>query len=114
MRRRNNFIFAQRRSAYIICFIGPDRFLSWITTSTDTPIFDTAVREQVTLLAPSFETRDRYVKAAAFRGYLQAQWQAANMTVLHYDFVSLVQSQSKGFEQVKAFIDRGGLKRKER
>jgi predicted type IV restriction endonuclease len=83
-------------------------------TSTDTPIFDTVVREQVMRLAQSFDIEDRYTKTVLFCAYLQAQWQTANITAMYYDFGAIVQSQSESFEQVKAFIDRGGARQKRR
>ena len=95
---------------HLLYWSGSFSFLD--ATSTDTPIFDTAVREEVMRLAPSFNIQDRYMKATAFCNYLQSQWQAGNMTAIYYDFVSILQSQSETFEQVKAFIDRGGPRRK--
>lgn len=97
---------------HLLYWSGSFSFLD--ATSTDTPIFETAVREQVMNLAASFGTEDRYVKATVFRNYLQAQWQRANLTAAYYDFGSIVQSQSEGFEQVKDFINRGRSKRKGR
>jgi hypothetical protein len=95
---------------HLLYWSGSFPFLD--ATSTDTPIFDTAAREPVRSLAESFDIKDRYIKAAAFRSYLQARWQAANMTIAYYDFISIVQSVNEGFEQVKNFIDRGGPRRK--
>jgi hypothetical protein len=76
-------------------------------TSTDTPIFENDLREQITKLAPSFEIRDRYKRADAFRTYLQRQWQLANINVPYFDLVSIIQSQNASFKSVKDFIDRG-------
>lgn len=90
---------------HLLYWSGSFSFLD--ATSTDTPIFDTGVREQVMRLAQSFVIEDRYAKAVSFRTYLQAQWQAVNLTTVYYDFGAIVQSQSQSFEQVKAFIDRG-------
>lgn len=77
-------------------------------TSIDTPIFDQGVRERVVDLAASFEIRDRYEKAVAFRNYLENQWQLANIGASYYDFVGLLRSQGDSFDSVRHVVERGG------
>jgi hypothetical protein len=75
-------------------------------TSTDTPIFDELARAEVTRLAASFETSQRYQRADCFRKYLENQWHLANINALYFDFASLIQSQADTFASVKQFLDR--------
>jgi hypothetical protein len=76
-------------------------------TSTDTPIFDQAVREEVCNLAASFDIKDRYRRACAFRDYLEAQWNAANIGATYYDFLALIAQERDGFVVVRNVVERG-------
>lgn len=80
-------------------------------TAIDTPIFDENVRADVCALAPSFDIGDRYSKAHGFRGYLESQWHAANIGANYYDFPALLRAQEESFLSVKAFLDRGRVRR---
>lgn len=75
-------------------------------TSTDTPIFVESVRDQVARLASSFEIRDRYTKAVAFRQYLEDQWSTANIGANYYDFSAMLRGQGISFEMVKRAMSR--------
>jgi len=76
-------------------------------TSTDTPIFDVTVRDEVFSLATSFEIQDRYRRAGAFRRYLESQWYAANLNQNYYDFATIMKSEDESFRSVKNFMDQG-------
>ena len=72
--------------------------------STDTPIFDEGVRDDVSKLASSFVIGDRYQKAERFRVYLEGQWHLANFGANYYDFPSLIRSQGDSFIAVGAVV----------
>jgi len=92
---------------HIRFWIGDFGFLD--ATSTDTPIFDAAVRGEVFTLAASFDIRERLRKAEVFRGYLETQWHLSNITVNYFDFQTAIRAQESTFEAVKQFIARGSL-----
>ncbi|UCI26740.1 type I restriction enzyme HsdR N-terminal domain-containing protein [Mesorhizobium sp. B2-8-5] len=71
-------------------------------TSTDTPIFDNNIREQISKLASSFDIRERLLKAELFRQYLEEQWHLANLSPNYYDFPSILRSQDSNFEMVRS------------
>lgn len=75
-------------------------------TSTDTPIFDGAVREEIFSLATSFTIEDRYRRAETFRRYLEIQWYEANLSQSYYDFVTVMRSEDESFRSVKNFIEK--------
>lgn len=79
--------------------------------SIDTPIFDQEVREKISRLAESFEIVDRLKKAELFRGYLEAQWDTANIRSGYYDFNGLVGLQRDTFASVRRVGRAGGAKR---
>jgi GTPase SAR1 family protein/predicted type IV restriction endonuclease len=79
-------------------------------TSTDTPIFDGSVREQVSKLASSFDIADRLRKAERFKQYLEEQWHIANLSPNYYDFPSILRSQDYNFEAVRLVIDKSKSK----
>ena len=82
-------------------------------TSTDTPIFDQAVREEVCNLAPSFDIKDRYRRASLFRDYLEAQWNSANIGASYYDFLALLAQEHEAFAAVRSVVERAtGPKRR--
>ena len=80
-------------------------------TSTDTPIFDVGARDEISRLAASFDTRERYQRADRFRLYLEDQWHRSGISAIYFDFVSLIQSQSETFRSVKQFLDRGPVRK---
>lgn len=85
-------------------WIGSFSFLD--ATSTDTPIFEEALRDDVTKLASSFKIGDRYKKTCVFRDYLENQWHLANFDVTYYDFAEHLKSQKPSFESVSRVAQR--------
>lgn len=74
--------------------------------STDTPIFNEEVRDNISKLAASFEIQDRYNKTVYFKKYLEDQWYVSNFAVNYYDFVSLMKSQNDSFLSVSNHLKR--------
>jgi predicted type IV restriction endonuclease/GTPase SAR1 family protein len=75
-------------------------------TSIDTPIFDEACRAIVCGLAASFDIKDRFKKASAFRSYLEQQWHLANIHTSYYDFTDMAQLQAQTFASVESKMTR--------
>lgn len=75
--------------------------------STDTPIFDERVREDVSKFAASFVIADRYEKTVSFKDYLESQWHASNFTVNYFDLTALLTSQDETFHTVARHIGHG-------
>ncbi|WP_020564566.1 hypothetical protein [Methylosarcina fibrata] len=73
--------------------------------STDTPVFDSDSRVEISKLASSFDINDRYHKALCFRKYLVNQWHNSNFEATYYDFDTLIQSQEESFLSVKKVVD---------
>ncbi|MBT9099841.1 hypothetical protein KFZ76_19270 [Methylovulum psychrotolerans] len=72
--------------------------------STDTPIFDTDSRIEISKLASSFDINERYQKTICFKKYLESQWHVSNFEAIYYDFVNLIQCQEESFISVKKFV----------
>lgn len=73
-------------------------------TSTDTPIFDEFVRDEVSRLAGAFEISRRYKRSMMFRDYLEAAWRTSEFEAAYFDFGTLVDSQARTFETVKHVV----------
>ncbi|MBR0717869.1 hypothetical protein [Bradyrhizobium liaoningense] len=73
-------------------------------TSTDTPIFDEEARGVVCDLAASFDIKDRFRKAVAFRDYLLQTWFSANIHVSYYNFPGHIEFQNRTFLSVEASL----------
>lgn len=83
-------------------------------TAIDTPIFDEDTREKIGNLAASFEIKDRYMKATAFRAYLENKWHQASFDVNYFDFPTVVIDQSRSFELVERVAHEGKTRRMKR
>jgi hypothetical protein len=77
--------------------VGDFGFLD--ATSTDTPIFDASVRDDIFELAPSFGIRDRLQKADAFRKYMETQWHLSNINVNYFDLISVCVDKTAALNQ---------------
>lgn len=75
-------------------------------TAIDTPIFDEQKRCIVCDYASSFNINDRYLKAVAFKEYLESIWDSFNFGVSYYNFKDVLNKQNKTFESVKQHIQR--------
>lgn len=72
---------------------------------TDTPIFDLAARELIFELASSMTINDRLKRTETFKGYLEAQWSAANISKPYLDVVSILSSQEDSFASVRRAVE---------
>jgi hypothetical protein len=75
-------------------------------TSTDTPIFDAAARDEVFKSANSFDISDRYQKTDCFRSYLDSQWHLSNIDANYLDLTAIFQLQNSTFTAVERFVER--------
>lgn len=69
--------------------------------STDTPIFDEAIRNRVTERAGSFDIMQRFEKTASFRDYLESSWHQGNFQNTYFDFPNVIKLQARDFEIVE-------------
>jgi hypothetical protein len=97
---------------HIQFWLGSFSFLD--ATCIDTPIFDDSTRTKVFKAASSFEIRDRYAKAIAFRSYLEKCWYDASFAVSYLDVPRVFRTQQPGFASVDRFIQRGPSPRRSR
>ena len=97
---------------HIRFWLGAFSFLD--ATSIDTPIFEDDIRATVFKTAGSFEIRDRYSRAVAFRSYLEKSWYDANFAVSYLDVPQIFVAQQDGFASVSRFIERGPSQRTRR
>ena len=95
---------------HIRFWLGAFSFLD--ATSIDTPIFDEGVRTKIFKTAGSFEIKDRYARAVAFRSYLEKCWYDASFAVPYLDVPQIFVSQQDGFGSVNRFIQHGPRKRR--
>jgi GTPase SAR1 family protein len=96
---------------HIRFWMGAFSFLD--ATSIDTPIFDEDVRTAVFRVASSFEIKERYARATAFRSYLEKYWHNANFAMSYLDMPQIFAAQQESFDSVNRFIA-GGTSRRRR
>lgn len=90
---------------HIRYWVGGFSFLD--ATSTDTPIFDEAIRGIVFNNANSLDIKHRFERATSFRSYLEAKWHDANFHMNYYDLPSIFTGQDEGFASVERVVERG-------
>lgn len=95
---------------HIRFWMGAFGFLD--ATSTDTPIFDAASRDEVFKLANSFDIGDRYRRSDCFRKYLIGQWYTGNIEANYLDLASIFQMQDSTFEAVQRALQREAPRRR--
>lgn len=91
---------------HIRYWIGAFSFLD--ASCIDTPIFDEEARRIVFEHARSFDIKQRYLKAQAFRSYLLAVWHEASFDMTYYDFQAILTQEYYSFEAVEKHIRGGG------
>lgn len=90
---------------HIRFWLGAFSFLD--ATSIDTPIFDDVIRGAIFKTAGSFDIKDRYARAVAFKSYLERCWYNASFVVSYLDVPQVFVAQQEGFASVDRFIQRG-------
>lgn len=94
-------------AAFRITTVGVYHLSRWATTFAyldamvfDTPIFNSAVMDQLTGDPDSFEIRSRLHRATAFRAYLSAAWHKSGLTPHYFDWSALVPTGEHSFQLV--------------
>jgi GTPase SAR1 family protein len=90
---------------HIRAWAGAFSFLD--AMAIDTPIFEEGIRSEVLDNADATDIRSRFVKASAFKSYLEAVWQEAAFDLNYYDFPAVLVSQGDSFLSVQRFLEHG-------